>query len=148
MDTSIIVALITCFGVCLGAILTFVVQIKKLRNETEQNSIKQIEEFKSAIQSSLNSNRNEYLDGIADVRKSVNEINLCVVDLKATWQNQIAIQDLRMEHLTKELSDLRISVNAHNNFAQRLPVLEEKMSVANHRIADIEKSTGVIPHEK
>ena len=27
---------------------------------------------------------------------------------------------------------------AHNNFAQRIPVLEEQMKVANHRIADLE----------
>lgn len=27
----------------------------------------------------------------------------------------------------------------HNNFAQRVPVLEEKMDVANHRIGDLEK---------
>lgn len=142
MDTSIIVALITCFGVCLGAILTFVVQIKKLRNETEQNAIKQTEEFKETIRKSLEFNRNEYLDGISDVRKSVSELNLCVVDLKATWQNQMAIQDLRMEHLTKEMADLRISVNSHNNFAQRMPLVEEQIKVANHRIADLEKKTS------
>ena len=27
----------------------------------------------------------------------------------------------------------------HNNFARRMPVLEEKVAVANHRIADLEK---------
>lgn len=142
MESSIIVALISCFGVSLGAILTFVVQIKKLRNETEQNAIKQTEEFKETIRKSLESNRNEYLDGISDVRKSVSELNLCVVDLKATWQNQMAIQDLRMEHLTKEMADLRISVNSHNNFAQRMPLVEEQIKVANHRIADLEKKTS------
>ena len=30
-------------------------------------------------------------------------------------------------------------MRAHNNFAQRVPVLEEKMTVANHRIADLER---------
>lgn len=30
-------------------------------------------------------------------------------------------------------------VREHNNFARRVPILEEQMKVANHRIADLEK---------
>ena len=40
-----------------------------------------------------------------------------------------------MDELTRE-------VRTHNNFAQRVPVLEEQMKVANHRIADLEKERG------
>ena len=29
-------------------------------------------------------------------------------------------------------------MDKHNNFASRIPVLEEQMKVANHRIADLE----------
>lgn len=43
-----------------------------------------------------------------------------------------AVTDTKIEELTRE-------VRAHNNFAQRVPVLEEKMTVANHRIADLER---------
>ena len=43
-----------------------------------------------------------------------------------------AVTDTKLEELTRE-------VRAHNNFAQRVPVLEEKMKVANHRIDDLEK---------
>ena len=42
-----------------------------------------------------------------------------------------AVTDTRLEELTRE-------VRAHNNFAQRIPVLEEQMKVVNHRIADLE----------
>ena len=42
-----------------------------------------------------------------------------------------AVTDTRLEELTRE-------VRAHNNFAQRIPVLEEQMKVANHRIAYLE----------
>lgn len=138
MDASIAVALISCFGVSLGAILTFVVQIKKLRQESEENAQRQTDELNKSIQANINNNRNEYLDGIAEVKKSVSELNLCMVDLKASWQNQMALNDLRMEHLAKEFADMKIEVREHNNFAKRLPILEEKMSVANHRIADLE----------
>lgn len=45
---------------------------------------------------------------------------------------QQAITDTKLEALTAE-------VRKHNNFAERLPVLEEKIAVANHRISDLEK---------
>ena len=45
-----------------------------------------------------------------------------------------AVTDTKLEELTRE-------VRAHNNFAQRVPVLEEKMKVADHRIADLEQTT-------
>ncbi len=42
-----------------------------------------------------------------------------------------AVTDTKIEELTRE-------VRAHNNFAQRVPILEEQMKVANHRIKDLE----------
>lgn len=42
-----------------------------------------------------------------------------------------AVTDTKLEELTRE-------VWAHNNFAQRVPILEEQMKVVNHRIADLE----------
>ena len=50
---------------------------------------------------------------------------------------QQAVTDTKLEELTRE-------VRAHNNFAQRVPVLEEQMKVANHRISDLEE----IEHEQ
>lgn len=44
-----------------------------------------------------------------------------------------AVTDTKIEELTRE-------VRAHNNFAQRVPVLEEQIKVANHRISDLEKA--------
>ena len=42
-----------------------------------------------------------------------------------------AITETRLEELTRE-------VRLHNNFAQRVPVMEEQIKVANHRINDLE----------
>lgn len=42
-----------------------------------------------------------------------------------------AVTDTKLEELTRE-------VREHNNFARRVPILEEQMRVANHRIADLE----------
>lgn len=44
-----------------------------------------------------------------------------------------AVTDTKLEELTRE-------VRMHNNFAQRIPVIEEQMKVASHRIEDLEKA--------
>lgn len=43
-----------------------------------------------------------------------------------------AVTDTKLDDLTRE-------VRAHNDFASRIPVLEEQIKVINHRIADLEK---------
>lgn len=42
------------------------------------------------------------------------------------------LTNFRIEQLEKK-------VDKHNNFAERIPVIEEKIEVANHRIDDLEK---------
>jgi hypothetical protein len=43
-----------------------------------------------------------------------------------------AVTETRLDELTRE-------VREHNHFAQRVPVLEEKINVTNHRIDDLEE---------
>ena len=43
-----------------------------------------------------------------------------------------AVTDTKMEELTRE-------VREHNNFAKRMPVVEEQIKVINHRISDLEE---------
>lgn len=43
------------------------------------------------------------------------------------------------------IQQLEKKVEEHNNFARRIPVLEEKMKVEEHRIADLEDAAK---HEK
>lgn len=42
-----------------------------------------------------------------------------------------AVMETKVNELTRE-------VREHNNFAKRMPVVEEQLKVANHRIADLE----------
>ena len=43
-----------------------------------------------------------------------------------------AVTDERISELTRE-------VRLHNDFARRIPVIEEQIRVANHRVADLEE---------
>lgn len=44
-----------------------------------------------------------------------------------------AVTDCKIDELTRE-------VREHNNFAHRVPVMEEQIKVINHRILDLEKA--------
>lgn len=55
--------------------------------------------------------------------------------MDAKLDKQQAIMNTKLEELTRE-------VRMHNNFAQRIPVMEEQIKVVNHRIADLEKERG------
>lgn len=46
-----------------------------------------------------------------------------------------------MRLMSYRIEQLEKKVDKHNNFAVRVPVLEEKMAVANHRIDDLERTT-------
>lgn len=40
---------------------------------------------------------------------------------------------------TYRIEQLEKKVDRHNNFAARIPIIEEQIKVANHRIDDLEK---------
>ena len=52
-------------------------------------------------------------------------------EVEAKLEKQQAVTDTNLEELTRE-------VREHNNFARRVPVVEEQIKVINHRIADLE----------
>lgn len=47
-------------------------------------------------------------------------------------QTSQAVTDTKLEELTRE-------VREHNNFARRVPVIEEQIKVIDHRIEDLER---------
>lgn len=55
----------------------------------------------------------------------------------ANMQTAQAVTDTKLAELTRE-------VRNHNNFAQRMPVVEEQIKVINHRLSDLE---GAKKHE-
>lgn len=52
-------------------------------------------------------------------------------DMQHKLETHQAVTDTKIEELTRE-------VREHNNFARRMPVVEEQIKVANHRIEDLE----------
>lgn len=53
-------------------------------------------------------------------------------EIKTEVTKNQAVTDFKIEELTRE-------VREHNGFAKRMPVVEEKIKVINHRIEDLER---------
>lgn len=52
-------------------------------------------------------------------------------DIQAKLETAQAVTDCKIDELTRE-------VREHNNFARRMPVVEEQIKVINHRLSDLE----------
>lgn len=63
-----------------------------------------------------------------------NDVLLAITSIIGTFAGSFSglkLTSYRIEQLERK-------VEKHNNFAERIPLLEEKISVANHRISDLE----------
>lgn len=68
---------------------------------------------------------------IAVIFTNVSANKKIVSDIKSEVKTNQAVTDTKIEELTRE-------VREHNNFARRIPVVEEQIKVINHRIKDLE----------
>ena len=57
----------------------------------------------------------------------------------ATARKTEKAQEISQAVMRTEITELTREVRAHNNFAQRMPVVEEQIKVINHRIDDLEQ---------
>ena len=65
---------------------------------------------------------------------------LCAVISGAVTLVGVLIANSKSQAVTEtRLNELTREVREHNHFAQRVPVLEEQIKVANHRIDDLEE---------
>nr|DAF80837.1 MAG TPA: hypothetical protein [Bacteriophage sp.] len=72
------------------------------------------------------------ITGVSSVIAVVLTNNKSNREVDAKLDKQQAVTDTKLEELTRE-------VRLHNNFAQRIPVIETQMKSANRRIDDLEK---------
>ena len=75
---------------------------------------------------------------VAVISGSLSLIGVIITNLATSRKNEAAIRtaqavtDAKLEALTRE-------VREHNQFARRMPVVEEQIKVINHRIGDLER---------
>ena len=59
-------------------------------------------------------------------------------------QNRV---DTRLAVTEAKITELTREVREHNGFARRMPVVEEQIKVANHRISDLENKEEKHEHQ-
>ncbi len=75
---------------------------------------------------------------VAVITGGLSLLGVIVTNLATSRKNEAAIRtsqavtDAKLEALTRE-------VREHNQFARRMPVVEEQIKVINHRIGDLER---------
>ena len=73
------------------------------------------------------------------------EIIIALISLLGTLAGSLGGILVSFKMTNYRLQQLENRVAEHNNFARRMPVIEEQIKVINHRIEDIERSDQ---HEK
>lgn len=135
MPTEIGVALITGVVSLATTLLTLHFSMKKDRE-------KQRDDIKAELIKYHEKNREE----IQNIRQNdLREIRDDVSALGANLQQKISIIELELGHTRSDITTLSSRVEKHNNVIERVfrleetdKLLDEKISVANHRIADLE----------
>ena len=75
---------------------------------------------------------------VALITGGLSLVGVVITSIATSRKNETAIKisqavtETKIEELTRE-------VRTHNNFAQRMPVVEEQIKVINHRLHDLEK---------
>lgn len=114
---ALITGCVTLITSITSSILVFKSETKKTQANQEAKQQKQIDDLRNM----LVDHKSEYMSEINDIKDSITE-------MQASNQNWQAIFELKLEYMTKEFNDMKIEVREHNNFAKRLPVIEEKIA--------------------
>lgn len=117
----------------LSAILVFIVQMKKMKNESIERSQKQIEEIKNSIENKLDSQKKETVEEITKLRKQIEDSNLNISDLKAQYKNTVSIIEFKIDTLEKKQ-------DKHNNVIERTFLLEQANAVQNEQLRGLQES--------
>ena len=116
MDSAVIGAIVTQIGAILVASGGWYFGAKKDREKTREMMLKEIQDLKSDV-----------------------------TDMGANLQQKISIIELSLSHTNDNVLALSNRVEKHNQVIERVyrcedtdKLLDEKINVANHRIADLE----------
>lgn len=135
MSTEIITALIAAISsiaVCLikGAIdrRKMMVEIEQKNQENLQKILSDLSKREDARQEESVRWRNQCEKMLTDLQHSIDKSNIQLTNVE--------------ERLSDRIDSLAKHVEKHNNFAERMPVVEEQIKVINHRIDDLERKEG------
>lgn len=117
-----------------GSILAFKISCKTLEKNQKSDQEQQLEALKTDIKNELAQHRQEYLDGINDVRNSI-------TDMKASYQQTAATIELRIEQLEKKQDKHNSVIERTYELEKVTSVLDDKVKSAHHRLDSLERKS-------
>lgn len=122
--------------------VTLITTLGTLHVSMRRDREKQRDDLKAELIKYHEKNKEE----IQEIReKDLRDIRDDVTAMGANLQSKIALVELSLAHTREDITTLSNRVEKHNNVVERVfhledndKLLDEKISVANHRIADLE----------
>lgn len=84
----------------------------------------------------------QYVAIIVAIVTGLASILAVVINVKASNREMAAKLERTQAVMETKLDNLITEVREHNNFAKRMPVVEEQIKAINHRLEDLEKKGG------
>lgn len=134
----------------IGAIGAFHVTAKKDRQLQQADREKQHEDLKAELIKYHIKNREEIKEirekDLKEIRSDVSDIRDDVTNMGANLQSKLSLLELSQSHTREDIVSLKTEVEKHNGVIEKTyrledndKLLEERIKVCNHRIADLEK---------
>ena len=127
----------------IAGVVTLITTLATLQVTMKKDRDKQRDDLKAELIKYHEKNREE----IQDIRQ--NDLRVLrddVTTMAASLQQKIAIIEMELGHTRNDITTLSTRVEKHNNVIERVfrleetdKLLDEKISVANHRILDLEQ---------
>lgn len=133
-----------------GILTALIASIGSFQLSTKKDREKQRNDLKAELITYHNKNREEIekirQNDLKEIRNDITQTREDITQMGANLQQKIAIVELNQSHMREDVVVLSNRVEKHNGVIERTyrledndKLLDEKISVGNHRIADLEE---------
>lgn len=137
--TPIIVAIISGVVSAFGAILVYIGNEKNRKQKIAETHAEQLKEVENNIKKMLDVHRGEYLTKIDKISERLDDVETNITNMQAVYQQNTAVIEYKIEALSNHVNKHNDVITRTFNLEAKTEVIEEKIKVANNRIADLEK---------
>ena len=133
-----------------GILTALIASIGSFQLSTKKDREQQRKDLKAVMDAYYNKNREEIekikQGDLKEIRDDITQTREDITQMGANLQQKIAIVELNQSHMREDVVVLSNRVEKHNGVIERTyrledndKLLDEKISVGNHRIADLEE---------
>lgn len=135
---TLIPSFITGIVTMTGSILTFIATNKKNKMEQDETHKRQLEQLRDSLERRMDADKVDAQRSMDKINDHIKEYSDNFSELRAQTQQYQAVMEERFSHLEEK-------VMKHNNFMERVAILEKDVavlqnreSVSEHRLTDLE----------